>query len=218
MSPRKKGQKASRKQTRGARKRGVSVGRATETGPASTAADRRVAQARGLNTGQVQLLQAHRGLSHDALRKIPESVLRRAVRRLDYPDLPRARESFRLLQERDEKGVIPPNALQNALKQLDSTRSRGASMRAQMAGIPTGPQVAKSSLMSPAVPRTAGLHPSHTGWASLGPGNIGGRTRAIVPHPASPNTIWAASVGGGVWRTDNAGASWSPVDDLMANL
>jgi hypothetical protein len=166
----------------------------------------------------VQLLQAHRGLSHAALQKVPDSVLQRAVRRLDYPDLPRAREAFRLLQEKDEKGIIPPNALPNALRQLDGTRSRGASARAQIAGIPTGPHVAKSSLMSPMVPRTAGLHPSHTGWASLGPGNIGGRTRAMVPHPSLPNTIWAASVGGGVWRTDNAGASWSPVDDLMANL
>jgi hypothetical protein len=30
--------------------------------------------------------------------------------------------------------------------------------------------------------------------------------------------MWAASVGGGVWRTDDGGQSWVPVDDFMANL
>jgi len=30
--------------------------------------------------------------------------------------------------------------------------------------------------------------------------------------------MWAGSVGGGVWRTEDGGASWQPVDDLMANL
>jgi photosystem II stability/assembly factor-like uncharacterized protein len=51
-------------------------------------------------------------------------------------------------------------------------------------------------------------------WA----GNIGGRTRAIVIHPDPPNRIWVASTGGGVWRSDDGGNSWSPVDDKMANL
>jgi photosystem II stability/assembly factor-like uncharacterized protein len=30
--------------------------------------------------------------------------------------------------------------------------------------------------------------------------------------------MWAASSGGGVWRTTDAGTSWQPVDDFMANL
>jgi hypothetical protein len=30
--------------------------------------------------------------------------------------------------------------------------------------------------------------------------------------------MWAGSVGGGVWRTDDAGSTWLPVDDFMANL
>jgi photosystem II stability/assembly factor-like uncharacterized protein len=51
-------------------------------------------------------------------------------------------------------------------------------------------------------------------WA----GNIGGRTRAIVIHPDLPDRIWVASTGGGVWRSDDGGNSWSPVDDKMTNL
>jgi uncharacterized protein (TIGR03437 family) len=55
-------------------------------------------------------------------------------------------------------------------------------------------------------------------WTPLGPGNIGGRTRALVIHPTSPNVMYAAGVAGGVWKTTSAGASWTPVTDLIANL
>ncbi len=55
-------------------------------------------------------------------------------------------------------------------------------------------------------------------WTQLGPGNIGGRTRAILIDPATPSTIYAGAVGGGVWKTTNGGTSWSPLDDLMANI
>jgi len=55
-------------------------------------------------------------------------------------------------------------------------------------------------------------------WQALGPGNVGGRTRAIIIDPVTPNTMYAAGVAGGVWKTTNAGASWSPLDDFMANI
>jgi hypothetical protein len=55
-------------------------------------------------------------------------------------------------------------------------------------------------------------------WSALGPGNIGGRTRAIVIHPTSTDTMWAAAVAGGVWKTTNGGTTWAPLTDLMANI
>lgn len=55
-------------------------------------------------------------------------------------------------------------------------------------------------------------------WASLGPGNIGGRTRTIIINPDNPNIMYAAGVAGGIWKTTNAGASWTPIADLIANL
>src|SRR5439155_19129528 len=33
-----------------------------------------------------------------------------------------------------------------------------------------------------------------------------------------PDRIWAGSVGGGVWRSDDAGMSFTAVDDFMENL
>ena len=219
MSPNKtsKGNKKRTTTKRVSKKALKATGQQTTAAEApATAKDRQVAKSRGLTVGLVQVLRARRNLSHEALRKMSEGALKRAVRRLDYPDLARAREAFRAVQERDEKGVVPPNGLPNALKQLDATRVRAGV--AQVAGLPTGLQVAPSALMSPFIAPTAGLNPTHAGWTSLGPGNIGGRTRSIVPHPTLQNTMWAGSVGGGVWRTDNGGQSWSPVDDLMANL
>jgi hypothetical protein len=55
-------------------------------------------------------------------------------------------------------------------------------------------------------------------WEELGPGNIGGRTRALVFDPSNPNVMYAAAVAGGVWKTTNAGASWTPVGDSLANM
>ena len=55
-------------------------------------------------------------------------------------------------------------------------------------------------------------------WQSLGPGNLGGRTRALVFDPVDPRTLYAAGVDGGVWKTVNGGARWTALDDLMPSL
>ena len=47
-------------------------------------------------------------------------------------------------------------------------------------------------------------------WVERGPRNIGGRTRALAIDIAHPGTLIAGSVGGGIWRSLNDGASWSP--------
>lgn len=56
------------------------------------------------------------------------------------------------------------------------------------------------------------------GWEWLGPGNIGGRIRALVIHPAEPNRMWVGGVSGGIWRTTNGGAYWTPVNDFLPSL
>src|SRR5262245_6006625 len=55
-------------------------------------------------------------------------------------------------------------------------------------------------------------------WQSLGPGNVGGRTRALVIDPVNPDVMYAAGVAGGVWKTTNAGTSWAPLNDFLANI
>jgi photosystem II stability/assembly factor-like uncharacterized protein len=55
-------------------------------------------------------------------------------------------------------------------------------------------------------------------WVELGPGNIGGRTRALVVDPYEPDIMYAGGVAGGIWKTVDGGASWRAVDDSMINL
>jgi len=57
-------------------------------------------------------------------------------------------------------------------------------------------------------------------WVERGPANVGGRTRGIVvdPDDASKNTWYVGSVGGGVWKTTDAGTSWRNLTDEIPNL
>src|SRR5262249_18146700 len=55
-------------------------------------------------------------------------------------------------------------------------------------------------------------------WQSLGPGNVGGRTRTLVIDPVNPSTMYAAAVAGGIWKTTNGGTTWAPLNDFLANI
>jgi photosystem II stability/assembly factor-like uncharacterized protein len=113
---------------------------------------------------------------------------------------------FRVLQQENEHGRIPPGALLRAAAQRDAMVA--AQTRARQTASATG----KGS----ALPGAAGIERSS--WTSVGPGNIGGRIRSIVIHPTDPQTMWVGSVTGGVYKTENGGTSWAPLDDFIANL
>ncbi|MBS1714638.1 MAG: hypothetical protein JST30_09920 [Armatimonadetes bacterium] len=55
-------------------------------------------------------------------------------------------------------------------------------------------------------------------WTYLGPDNVGGRVRSVVPHPTVAGTLWIASVGGGIWKTTNSGSSWFPLNENLPSL
>lgn len=57
-----------------------------------------------------------------------------------------------------------------------------------------------------------------TTWEPVGPGNIGGRTRALLIDPVQPQTMYAAGVSGGIWKTEDGGNSWRPMSDLLPNI
>ena len=101
--------------------------------------------------------------------------------------------AWRLMRMRDENGQIPDGALMRAAAQMNAMRAAQASQL----------RFSAASTIS---------------WTSIGPSNVGGRVRSIAIHPNDASTIFAGSVGGGIWKTTNGGASWSPVNDFMANL
>src|SRR6266478_455415 len=49
-------------------------------------------------------------------------------------------------------------------------------------------------------------------WRLIGPFR-GGRALAVTGVPGDPNTFYFGAVGGGVWRTTNAGLTWEPIFD-----
>ena len=57
-------------------------------------------------------------------------------------------------------------------------------------------------------------------WSELGPDNVGGRTRAILIDKNNPNKMFAGSVSGGLWVSNNGGSNWSNVPgfDQQPNL
>ncbi|HYE56333.1 MAG TPA: hypothetical protein VD996_15900 [Chitinophagaceae bacterium] len=48
---------------------------------------------------------------------------------------------------------------------------------------------------------------------NIGPAGMSGRITAIDAVVDNPNTIYLGAASGGVWRTDNAGSSWTPLFD-----
>jgi photosystem II stability/assembly factor-like uncharacterized protein len=205
--------------------------------------DEEVAKQLSITLDQVRRLHTERGLSNEILLQLPAKARARALARLDEPrpDNPGEAAMFRMLQEKDEEGIIPQGAKIKAFQQLQALRLNvpgaakvgGADKGIQpkglvagpapvytVAGIPVGPlasTVAATQANDPHMmfPLNAGIQPG--GWVWLGPGNIGGRTRSIVVHP-NGFTMWAGSVGGGVWKSNNGGGSWAPLEDFMGNL
>lgn len=51
-------------------------------------------------------------------------------------------------------------------------------------------------------------------WKSRGPWNVGGRTRALAVDITNPNIIFAGSINGGLWRSEDGGRTWARVTGL----
>jgi hypothetical protein len=96
-----------------------------------------------------------------------------------------------------ELGYIPPTALYEAIK---FTRKRQQEIAELRLGDVTNPR-----------------------WRERGPNNRGGRTRVIHIDLNDPsgNTIFAGSVSGGLWKTNDITADpieWVQINDYLANL
>ena len=150
---------------------------------------------RDISLETMQLVQAGRGLTYAELCEIPQAKLDRAIYRSNNPkpDHPGEAMEFRRMQLEDENGEIPLDAYTNAQARIDE-------------------MIAEQELGA----TSAGIE--NASWNWIGPGNIGGRVRALAIHPSTPDIMWTGSVAGGIWKTTNGGASWQAQDDFMANL
>jgi photosystem II stability/assembly factor-like uncharacterized protein len=85
------------------------------------------------------------------------------------------------------------------------------------------PAPAPMASPSPAPSATAKPHPKPSPtpvtpydelkWREVGPAATGGRVAAVAGSATDPSLYYIGTAGGGVWKTDNAGETWSPVFD-----
>ena len=70
---------------------------------------------------------------------------------------------------------------------------------------------------------------SLTNWIPVGPnylptspvatsGHGVARINCIAFHPTDPNTFWVGVAQGGIWKTNNSGTSWTPLNDGLPIL
>ncbi|MGB3464687.1 MAG: FlgD immunoglobulin-like domain containing protein, partial [Cyclobacteriaceae bacterium] len=55
-------------------------------------------------------------------------------------------------------------------------------------------------------------------WKSIGPVNVGGRTRGFQLDVLNPRHMIAGGVSGGVWETEDLGQSWTRTSDLTKSI
>ena len=148
----------------------------------------------GVTLADVHLLKDKKHLSDADLLAMPRQMLDQTLQRLQgvQPDQPEEAEAWRALTLRDERGQIPHNALLAAKAQMEQLRA------ANPLGV------------------AGGL--SSANWTELGPSNIGGRTRALAPHPTIAGTVFAGSVSGGIWKSTNSGSTWTRMNSSLTNI
>jgi photosystem II stability/assembly factor-like uncharacterized protein len=130
----------------------------------------------------------------------PAAAARRA-------DIVRRRTEWFYRQRAYPYSTIPAGARSSAVREMDST------LRNQEA--PAGPAAAASStrwtLVGPNP--TNNTANSYENW-----GVSSGRVTALTVDPGNSNVVYLGAAEGGIWKTTDAGDTWSPLTDTQASL
>ncbi len=127
-------------------------------------------------------------------------------------DNPAGATTYRQLRLAGAEGIsIPDGSIERAIRQTGVLRLRAAARGIRsLGGVPVGPLQKDNE---------GRVFSGATGdWRPLGPNEIGGRTRAVLIHPANQQIMWMGAVTGGIWKSVDGGKNWAAVADFMANL
>ena len=104
-----------------------------------------------------------------------------------------------------------------------------ATLRGLPHNLPYDPRAAAIDAMRQNVGRSF-AKVSSTAWTPIGPApipngqtqtttmSVSGRVTAVVIHPTNPNTVYVGTAQGGVYRTVDGGAHWTPIFDGAQSL
>jgi photosystem II stability/assembly factor-like uncharacterized protein len=115
----------------------------------------------------------------------------------DIPDTPRLRWEYFFEQRAYPFGEIPGGALQRARQQLEMMPG----------GFYAAPPAIQGTTWVPLGPETVPIAKTSTG-----------RLTAIAIHPDDSNIIYVGGAQGGVWKTTDGGAFWTPLTDGECSL
>jgi photosystem II stability/assembly factor-like uncharacterized protein len=116
-------------------------------------------------------------------------------------------ERVQMKIERRKTGWSRPDKPSEFLKYHQRIRTK------EGASVPDYPNNYKLNELNKLKSRSSFLKSASTplDWKEVGPGNVSGRSRSLIidPDDKTGNTWIAGSVGGGIWKTSDAGNSWT---------
>lgn len=151
--------------------------------PKADRSDKSTASALGISEQQILQIRTRLRMSELEFARFVAAKMHTLTRERS-PDRPDERSKFRRLQYTVNGKMATRDELMRMRRQWNADRQKAA---------------------------TRPFADSAKTWASLGPDNLGGRTRSLIIDPRNPKLMWAGSVTGGVWKTENAGDSWRPL-------
>ncbi len=196
--------------------------------------DEIVARSVNVSVERLMALKIARSLTNDQVCTLPDPILKRAWTKLEtgkagYPD---AWAEFRDMQRRSDDGKVRQDGLMKGFEHRKAVLKKiSEKKKAKSVGksdslppivqLPaTDPSISAGTVIDIPISAVdtglAGIASNQ--WTEIGPGNIGGRIRAILIDPDNTGSIWVGGVAGGIFHSSNYGASFSPVNDFMANL
>jgi photosystem II stability/assembly factor-like uncharacterized protein len=110
-----------------------------------------------------------------------------------------------------------PNGEAMSISELEQAAAEAAQLPVFSTRAASAPHTTDSSLTGSSEATSASGTLTQA-WQPLGPGNIGGRSRALLVHRTKNNLMWTAGVAGGIWKSTDSGASWQPKGDLLVNI
>lgn len=144
-------------------------------------------------------------------------------RTLDEQPIFSSQSNSELVATADEKGVHNEDRFSEEWDEKESVSERLKYELSRLADPATG-QIPHDALMReriftstlPSREQGAGQQKNNAtlqafDWTSKGPTGTGGRTRSLAIDADNERVMLAGSVSGGLWRTENGGASWSKV-------